>query len=232
MYHSALVALKPGQSNAVLISYAVRLARERGLHLHGIAVLDRERVAPPEAVPIGGSAFKVMRDEAVIAQSRQEVQDILAEFAAQCREAGVRYATIPHENGLVGDIAQAAHRHDLLLLGHTAGTGIARQSGGASPLHEILKESPRPAMVVPAMARQPGPVLVAYDGSRQAARAVAAFLASGLFVDHAVEVLSIHADENRAQSWAQASGHECVRPSCSSWEHTANRSCASSSSAR
>lgn len=58
-------------------------------------------------------------------------------------------------------------------------------------IRKVVKDAPRPVIVAPATKCPDGPVLVAYDGSLQAARALAAFEATGLAEKGKVHLLSI-----------------------------------------
>ena len=203
MYRTALVALHPERSNDTLLNFALDLARRHALRLEGIAILDRDRAAPREPIPIGGSAFKVMRDEAVTARTRDGIRSVLAEFTARCHQAGIVHDAIASEDGLACEIAHAVQKCDVLLIGHAAGVEGGEHPSEPSPLNDILKHCPRPAIVVPSVAPPSGSIVVAYDGSSQAARALQAFIASGFLRDAVVQVVSFDRDERIAQGWAE-----------------------------
>ncbi len=202
MYRSALVSLHPEHSNDALATYAVSLAREYGLRLRAVAVLDVDRVAPPEPVPLGAGPFKVERDELMIARTREGIARALADFESRCRAAGVPYELLAREDGLSSEIATVVQRCDVLLAGHTSGTELSGRRGESSPLHAILKQCPRPAIIVPAAPPGVGSVVVAYDGSVQAARALEAFVASGFLRSGEVHVVAFHPQEAAARQWA------------------------------
>jgi len=207
MFRSALVALKPEVANDVLTTYAVELALQSSLHLAGIAIVDRDIVAPPEPVPLGGMAFKQQRDAARLAAGRAQSHAVLADFIERCQAAGVSHETIACEEALGTELAHAVQCHDLLLLGHTGGTVAGGETGSHSHLPAILRRNPRPAIVTPAIARWGKNVVVAYDGSVQAARAIAAFVGSGFERETEVHVVSYGADLATARevaSWAAA----------------------------
>lgn len=207
MYRTALVALKPHGATGAVVHYAVALAQRQGLRLAGISVIDEARLAAPESMPIGAGAFKKSRDAAILERARQQAAAALDEFQTRSRDAGVECST-RRIDGDVGDvIARAVQRCDVLLLGHARGSDPRSSMDVSSPLHEVLKRCPRPAIVVPADSATPsspsGVTLVAYDGSLQAARALASFVASGWFRGGAVRVAAFHADPHIADSIAQ-----------------------------
>lgn len=225
MYRSALVALKPDASNDMLMAYAVDVAKRASWRLAGIAILDRDLIAPPEPVPLGGMSFKQERDASRIADTRELARVALADFAARCEAAGVEHRTESCEDSLQTELAHAVQCHDILLLGHTTGTVVSSEPGAHSVLPSILRRNSRPAIVVPAIRPQGESVVVAFDGSVQAARALAAFVGAGIEADAPVHVVSFHADLAAAQKTAslaesflsshglQVTCHPSVQPS-------------------
>jgi nucleotide-binding universal stress UspA family protein len=194
MFRTALVALSPVHSNEVLLDYAWRLAAKHRLRLAGLAVVDRDRVSPREAVPIGGATFKVRRDEASVETAREGMKHVLQEFVRGCREQGIAHLEISGEDDVAHEIARESPVFDLVLLGYT--DDRVRE---ATPLFDILKACPRPVVVVPDIAPPEGPVVIAYDGSLQASRALREFITAGLWRDAALHVACFHEDASQAE---------------------------------
>ena len=67
----------------------------------------------------------------------------------------------------------------------------------------MLKDTPRPVVVVPDGPMPDGPVAIAYDGSLQAERVLAAFETTGLGGAGAVHVVSVDADPAEATRRAE-----------------------------
>jgi nucleotide-binding universal stress UspA family protein len=169
-----------------VIDFATSLAERYHLAIDGCAIIDVDRLAPPEPVPMGASAFKVELDAQAIATARQRAAETMTRLQSAAQQRGVPCATAVPEGDIPALLNSAVQRCDVLLCGHTAGG----DAGERSLLHAILKQSPRPAIVVP---QRPVPgegVLVAYDGSAQAARALAAFASSGLAAGRTLRVVS------------------------------------------
>lgn len=181
MFRSALVALKPGDANAAVLEYALSQASKNHLYLAGAAVLDPEREAPAEPVPLGAAAFQAHRNEARLKELKEQIAQLAENFTRRSREAGVTCEFVTHTSDLVSDIAHLVQRFDLLFVGHTAGTTVSGRPSETTALHEVLRQTPRPAIVVPAVAPVSNTVLVAYDGSLQAARALQAYAACGWY---------------------------------------------------
>jgi nucleotide-binding universal stress UspA family protein len=200
MFKSALLALKPTPAGDALIGPAVDLAFRHGLELTACTIIDRAVVAPREPVPIGGAALKHDRDEELLTAARRAAQSLANTIAVA---AGGRQV-IAHAETCEGDTAECLARrvqeHDLLLVGHAAGD----DTGNESLLHRILRHSPRPAIVFPKQPAAGDEVVVAYDGSYQAARTLATLAYSGLAAGRAVHVVTCHADALQAEDIALA----------------------------
>jgi nucleotide-binding universal stress UspA family protein len=203
MYRSALVALKPDRPNDAVVRFAVDTAKRHGWKLTGISVLDRDRVTPAEAVPLGGSAFKSSRDEAVLARAKAAATATLNRFRDACAAAGIPAETLFREEPLSRAIASVVPACDILLVGHTAGTDVSGPGEDDSALTDIVKSCPRPAVVVPSAPAGGSSIVVAYDASVQAARALGAFVASDLGRQTSIQVVSFHNDQ--AEVWRLAS---------------------------
>ena len=115
----------------------------------------------------------------------------IGEFEQACTTAGVPFEVSRIANALTVGVSLAVQRHDLILLGHTEEETSSGPRRDSAALFQILKESTGPAIVVPDL---PPPssanVVVAYDGSVQASRALKSFIASGFYQDSPVYVLS------------------------------------------
>ncbi len=203
MYRTALVALKPGSSNGAVCRYAIAAAQRENLRLIGRAVIDPRRVTSAELLPPGGGAYKAKRDEALLHRVRQAASETLQTFSEQAKAAGVVCEVGATEGDLDATIANAVQRADLLVVGHRATRDIADVPASTAALAGILRHCPRPTLVVPAFANGTNRILVAYDGSLQAARAVQQFVASRLYRDRQVHLLTIHEDPASAGNVAR-----------------------------
>ena len=205
MFRSLLVALTPGGVSEVPARYAVALAQREHLRLQGLTVIDPDRMIPAEAVPLGGAAYKARRDDAMLQKVRQAAEETLAAFCAQGKGAGVHCETRVSEGNLPVVLATAAERADALIIGHGHGTGRPAPGEVAHlhVLHDVLTHCVRPVLVASTTARATSTVLVAYDGSPHAARALQSFATSGLYHAHDVHVLTIDDDTAAGEQVAQ-----------------------------
>ncbi len=205
MLRSILVGLDGSDYSKSAIDVGIYLARKTGALLVGLGVVDEPTIRDVEPRLIGGGvpyAEPVLYRER-IASARREVESFLAQFSLRCAEAGVAAKVLedvgmPHER-----IELQAQRYDLILLGQQTRFHFETQEGYDDTVRRVLKDSPRPVIAVPARLDinpdAPGStVLLAYDGSLQAARALHAFRTSGLSGILPMVVVSVHPERTAA----------------------------------
>ena len=78
-------------------------------------------------------------------------------------------------------------------------------------LKRVLKDTPRPVVVVPETEPPDGPVVVAYDGSLQAEHALSAFVATGLNGTGPVHVVSVNAESAEASRRGERARQELAQ---------------------
>jgi nucleotide-binding universal stress UspA family protein len=118
------------------------------------------------------------------------VDALLTEFERGCHDAGVSGRVLKVEGDPAEAICSEAQRVDLVVVGKKH---LRDEDWNVSShtLHSILRQSPRPVLCVPAADRDRRSVLVAYDGSLQAARALQLFVGSGLAANRGLHMLTV-----------------------------------------
>lgn len=201
MIRSILTAIKPAGSQSFLVEFAATLAQQQQSILEACSVIDLGRLAPAEPVPIGAGTFKSHRDEQIVEMARKDATELISQIEAATRSRNVECRTAICEGDTVKVIASAVQRCDLLVCGHAIGGDASERS----LFHAILKHCPRPALIVPQGGGSAEPtVLIAYDGSAQAARALASFAESGLAGDRAVRIVAFDDGSGRIQECVES----------------------------
>jgi nucleotide-binding universal stress UspA family protein len=197
MIKRILVGLNGTQSSEAAAVQAIRLAAELHAQLTGLGIVDPAQVCPRESVPLGGGEFKRERDATLLQAAHVRTDGLLREFEKRCQEAGVSVKTKKIEGDPAEVLCLEAQRVDLLVVGKKHSRA---EEGDTSPatLQAILHQSPLPVLCVPAVTEQRRPILIAYDGSLGAAKAVQLFIASGLGSNRVVHLLAV--GENAAAS--------------------------------
>jgi nucleotide-binding universal stress UspA family protein len=197
MLRSILIAIDYAGSDVATQRLGIQWATRTGATLVGMAIVDEPGIRTLEpAWPVGGKSradpLYYMGYEARLEEVHHKARQLLEQFAARCDEAGVAHAEMkavgsPHER-----IQEEAQTCDVILMTRRSHLRfIAGDDEGDSTLRKVLKDTPRPMVVVPKSASPEGPVVIAYDGSLQAARALAAFEAAGLGESGKIHIISV-----------------------------------------
>jgi len=162
---TALVALDGSPHEEAAVSLAVDWAQRFDIELVGLGVVD----APPGARP---AAF-------------------LSEFRARCERARVR-CTVQGTAGRPDEqIVSEAQSCDLVILGREMKFGLEGHDHDRETLGRVIRQSPRPILVVPASPAAGAGVLVAYGGGREVARTLQTFTCLGLAGEDVVDVIAV-----------------------------------------
>ena len=203
MIRSILVALDDTEGAVAARDLAFALSRGTGAALTAATVLDWPHVRDTnEAVPPGGAAFKERRDAARALRLEAEADQAFAACTAAAGETPFtkqRLTDAPEEALLA-----AGASHDLIVIGRDATLGLEVNDDGLAPVIEaLLREGARPLLVVPPGPTVAGGVLVGYDGSVSAMRAMQLFALLGIGAELPVKVLSVAATRPEALRLAE-----------------------------
>jgi nucleotide-binding universal stress UspA family protein len=200
---SIVIGLDGTAYSSSAIELGLRWARRFDALLVGLGVLDEPTIRQPEPVPLGASYFKTERDDILLARARQQVEQGLAQFAARCTAAGVAFQLLEAVGVPSAHILLEAQRFDLIMLSQQTASPFGIQAAPSETLTQVLKNAPRPVVTVPETLGDGTAVVVAYDGSVQAARALQAFQHSGLDGADAVHIVSVGSDHDEATRHAE-----------------------------
>ena len=171
-YRSLLVVLDNSVECTARTQVALRLAREHDCHLVGLAPtglidIPRSSESASALADYAALAWDALRDQAEFATDR---------FREQCRVAGVTSVEVViDEADKAPSIVRHAHCSDLVVLSQAQPGAIDHPSQQAL-VERVILDSARPTLLLPhtgAFAHVGTKVLVAWDDSREAARALA-----------------------------------------------------------
>lgn len=172
-----LVPVETADAGAAALLAAIRIAADFGATVEALHIRERPQVPPSEYYPLGALVseefLKALEAAAVgkAARLRQMVDETLS--AARSLGASPSARWIEHEGASPADIGAAARVADLAVFGRTNEAGKIRESAN---LEEVLFHAGRPVIIAPAgaFASPARRILLAWNGSREAARAMAA----------------------------------------------------------
>lgn len=203
MTRSILVGLDGSNDCAAAVNLGLKWAKQQDALLVGLGIIDEPTIRQPESLPIGGSAFKEYRDDAVMHAASRRVEQFLEHFALRCAEARVACKLLENIGDPVEQLALEAQRYDLMILGKKTHFQYDARDKSDTTLRKILKRSPRPVVAVPRESPAGNAVVVAYDGSAPAARALQAFRALELTRSDPIHIVAVDTDHAAAVRHAE-----------------------------
>ena len=206
MLRSALVALDGSVHSATAAALAIDWARRYGARLVGLGVLDAPSIRGPEAVPLGAGAYKQARDEARVADAHGRVVDFLNDFRARGETAGIVVKVLEDIGDPAARILREAQRCDVVILARETHFRFETQEQPDQTLAQLLRESPRPVVIVPHALPEGQGVVVAYGGGCESARTLQTFQLLGLAAGETIEIVSIHHDGAEAEALTYLAG--------------------------
>jgi nucleotide-binding universal stress UspA family protein len=195
MLRNILIGLDGTEDNEAAMNLGLRWAKEFDSVAAGLAVADDPGIIATQAALLFDIYPDGTKPEPLVHRLRERADEIRVQFTRRCEEAGVRYQAREATGSPSARIVEEAERSDLVVLGRP--THFEFGSGGHvgdRTLVNVLHESPRPVVSVPRSVTEGESVVVAYDGSLPAARALTAFQAMGLGRGAAVHVVIASTD--------------------------------------
>jgi nucleotide-binding universal stress UspA family protein len=201
MLRSILIGIDDSASGIAAQELALCWAKRLGAQLTGLAIADDPGIRLCTVV-MNRRVYDLPAAGTLTAEPRHKAREGLRaaknQFAERCREAGVELELVD-ELGLPSvQILLEAQQHDAIVLGSESRLDQERNGERGQLLCQVLHDSPRPVIAVPPASGGGDSILVAYDGSLQASRALLAFQASGLVQGKPVHVVAVDSGRHDA----------------------------------
>ncbi len=203
MLRSMLVGLDGSAFSNSAVQLSISWARQFGALLAGLGIVDQPGICRQEPVPLGAGHYKSQRDRVRLADAGRRVEEILQAFAARCAAEGVSHILLKDIGMPEQQIVQESRMYDVTMLGQQTYFHFQTQDWPDETLRKVLRQISRPVVTVPESLPCGTSVLVAYDGSPHADRALQAFLSLGLQGSDPVHVLAIDAERSTAERLAE-----------------------------
>jgi nucleotide-binding universal stress UspA family protein len=182
MIRSILLALAETPYDASAKNYAFWLAKKEGSYVHALAVVDitafeipvlnsMDGMMPAMATPSFVEGRALTNELIASAQERLDV------FAGQCAGRGIAFSS-DIKTGIPEDvICSMAIAHDIVVISRSGYRHIQSQNEVDASIAPVIRNSVRPVLVAGSEFKEEGDIhkiLIAYDGSMHAARALTA----------------------------------------------------------
>lgn len=210
MVKSILIGLDGSPFSHAAIALGMRWAKQLDAMLVGIGIVDEPNVVNPlpnpvvpGLPPIDPMAQQIRLDQQLLKEEHRHVERYLQQFTLQCAERQIACKLLEDVGVAAERLAMQVERFDLMILGRRTFFHRGSSEELDTTLKEVARHSPRPVVTVPNSIRDSQCVMVAYDGSAQAARSLQAFEASGLCKDKKIHIVSIAESHTEAEQHAQ-----------------------------
>lgn len=216
-----LVGLDGSDDCLPAVDLGIHWAKQFDSLLVGIGVVDEPSIRGFQPEGHVSPTYQVAYEQ-LLKEARHKVERALERFAIRCSDDQVSFKLLEDEGQPCERILTELQRYDLLILGCRTHFRYASDQHPCQTLEQVLRATSRPVVVAPrSSANEPREgIVVAYDGSVQAARALQAFLATGLAVDSGpIRIVSVHSDSSieaariadRASEFMRFHGIEAIR---------------------
>jgi len=201
MIKSILVILDDSESSESAKKFGVDLAKSNNASIAGIGILDAPWITAPEAIPLGGAAFKVDLDEKILEGAKHRVHVLEQKFMDYCKQQKVEVSIIDAIGIPSEEIEHFSTEFDVLIIGKDANFHFSPVQDTTVSVKQLLKDSPRPLFVTsPRLPNQDSShVLIAFDGTFASSRALHMAILMGIFKDKTPHIASISEDEEQAR---------------------------------
>ncbi|HEX3761276.1 MAG TPA: universal stress protein [Kofleriaceae bacterium] len=194
-----LVCLEGSPSTQRAIDVALELARTLPAGLVGLAIVDAPDIVAGAATSIGGASYRRERDAALLADAHHHTRAWIGDFLTRGRAAGVAVRALEITGRPAEMILTEVPRHDLTVLGRDVNFRYETQDQDRYTRDRILRRAGRPLIVVPErIASRGSAVLLAFDASSAATRALRSFADARLARGRDVHVATVDDDGARA----------------------------------
>ncbi len=210
MLKRILVVLDASETAKAAKRYALQLAKTMQAQVTGIGIIDTPWITAAQPEPLGGAAYKIHRDKTVIRKTRARIQEMLKKFTDDCLEAGVDCQVQEMEGFPAMEIETLSQEHDLIIIGKTTDFHFDLDEDTDLTVKHITHDNPRPLLVVSDEKITGDTVLIAYDGSLQAARSLHMYLLLGIGKGKKTRILSICRRQEEANRIAKRAETMCA----------------------
>jgi nucleotide-binding universal stress UspA family protein len=152
----------------------------------------------------GGIAYKVKLEAAMKREAGHARSRLHDHYEEECRRQNMRFEWISFEGDPIASLYLATESRDLIISGNDTAIGGRPGQGVPDVIAKLLLLSPRPTIIVPAQIPTSHQVLVAYDGSLPAMRALQLFVLLGLGGGQRIHVAAI--DDSQELAARRAAG--------------------------
>ena len=199
-FSKILLGLDGSAHAQAAIEYACQLAGSYNATITGVAIIDQPGIEVSSGpVPIGGTHYDIQTEDKMLEETEKKAGAILDDFSRICDDRNINAILHADTGSPVSELIEESKFHDFIVIGkQTSFEFNTNETYGT--LQRVLRNGLIPVLAVPDSVRDIQKVLVAYDNSIQAAKAVHMFLLLGIWNACDITLLSVNDDAEAAQT--------------------------------
>jgi nucleotide-binding universal stress UspA family protein len=198
MLKRILVLLGETSSSVCARRYALRLAAIKGASLVGLAGVDRSFIEETIIGGIGTASLQAGIERELVKDAEEARHRLHDAFETECNASGIDLECLTFDSDPIETLCLASETCDLVVTGHDTGFRGTLREQLSETLSKLLRLTPRPVVVCPDQLLADEEVLIAYDGSVPAARAVQTFALLGIAASARILVTSVESSPEAA----------------------------------
>lgn len=203
---SILVTIDDTPSAVAARGLAVALAQQSGATVRGVTGVELSDLDRVEPIPIGGVQYaydRLQHREKLAKERRVRIAELPALFQRCLADEGMEASCSTIEVDVRGTLLRMIETCDLVVTGRDTEFHLEPLEGVTPLVEHVIAKGCRPVVVSGPEWAERGPVLVAYDGSAPAAKALQIAALMGVFRSAGAHILSISRDRSVAMADAE-----------------------------
>jgi nucleotide-binding universal stress UspA family protein len=176
MIKRILLPLDPSDYTKVATEYACKIAKDQGAVVNGMVIIDipgiEKSIGP---IPAGASEYAKLIKSDRIQEMKERMEKLISDFRDKCEKEGIEYVKTEIEGSPSGQISNHAIFYDLVIMGLRTYYSFDAEEEGGDSLDEVLDQSITPVLAVPDKFEPVKNILIPFDGSFPAAKALQRF---------------------------------------------------------
>lgn len=198
MIKRILVALDQDSDTPVATEYAIRIARQTGAKLTGLAVVDTRGIEDSSrGGGIGSFYYADKLRENLTAETREKARELIDIFERKVEESDVEHVELVEEGVPYARIVEDMKYHDMLIVGIDPHFFYGHPKQHTDTLAGIFNNTIGPCLITTRVYRDVKIALFASDGSNHSARTLRRFIHLSPFGREVkINVLHVHKKDN------------------------------------
>ncbi|MCC6544956.1 MAG: universal stress protein [Nitrospirae bacterium] len=179
MLRRILIPYDPSPYAAAALEYGCFLAKKRNAEVTGVVVLDtpgiKKSIGP---TPLGGIYYAEKLEKTKEEKAREHIKALLGNFREKCQREGVAHRESELQGSPSEQIIQDSIFYDLMVMGISTHFDFETAQTPGDSVERILSNVVTPVLTVPdsISLKEKMNVLIAFDGSLPAVRAMKGFV--------------------------------------------------------